>query len=181
VREVTAGPRFDGVCVAMLRGGLTVRFRAPGTSMLPTIHDDDVLTVEAVDVSRVRRGDVLVVSAPSFIHAHRVVRVPKRGDGFFLLRGDSLTSCDAPVPSEYVLGRVAWVERGGRRFPVRGIPVWFRTAFRRFALGGLRIVARSGIRDWLCWWPRCTTSITCLAGVTPAREVSSPQVRAKGS
>jgi len=165
----------------MLRQGLTIRFQAPGRSMLPTIHDGDTLVVEAVDSSCVRRGDVVVVAEPSRVCAHRVVRVPKRGDDFFVLRGDSLAACDAPVPPERILGRVAWVERGGRRVPVNGMVVRLKMVLWRLVLGSRRIVGALGIRDRLRWRFRSTISVACFARVTPARELSSPLVRAKGS
>ncbi|MCD4750158.1 MAG: S24/S26 family peptidase [Thermoanaerobaculales bacterium] len=123
--------RFQPVLRALLNDGQTVRFEAPGRSMLPTIHDGDSLVVAPVDPASISRGDVIVVEGPNCVRAHRVVGEGGRSSGTFLLRGDALLLRDAPVSPERVLGRVAGVERNGRRYAVQGPVVRARVFLRR--------------------------------------------------
>ena len=97
--------------------GLGVRFRAPGTSMHPTIRHGDVITVEPVAPSNLKRGDIILYRLQKSFVAHRLVNIEERnGCGLtFILRGDASTSCDAPVGAQQVLGKVVRVERGHRR------------------------------------------------------------------
>jgi len=129
--ESTRLPRFRPVLKALLIEGLSARFIADGRSMLPTIRDGDTLLVEPVQPESIRCGDVLVAEYPSAIRAHRVVTLPAAGGRAFVMRGDALPLPDAPISPERILGRVAGVERDGRRRPIRGSLVQFRVFLRR--------------------------------------------------
>ena len=81
---------FGAVIEKALTAGTTVRFRAEGTSMYPTIRDGEAITIAAVSTNDVVRGDVLLCRHEKRMVAHRVVSVGRRGtDRFFELRGDS--------------------------------------------------------------------------------------------
>ena len=100
----------------LLSLGFGVRFRAPGTSMHPTIRNGDVITVEPVAPTKLKRGDIILYRfRPGFI-AHRIVNIDER-DGWgrtFILRGDASTTCDDPVEADQVLGKVVCLERDHR-------------------------------------------------------------------
>ena len=121
--------RFQPVLRALLNDGQTVRFEAPGRSMLPTIHDGDTLVVEPVDPATIECGDVIVVEGPVCVRAHRVIGAGD--DGAFVMQGDALRMADAPVNPENVLGKVAGVERFGQRRSVQGPVVKARIFLRR--------------------------------------------------
>jgi len=129
--EATGRPQFQPVLRTLLGDGLTVRFRASGCSMLPTICDGDTLVVEPVDPASIRRDDVIVVETPGSVRAHRVVSEGDRPNGAFILRGDALQVPDAPISPEQILGRVAEVKRDGRRRTVCGPLVRARAFLRR--------------------------------------------------
>ena len=135
--EITGRLRFQPVLRALLDDGLSVRFEAGGRSMLPTIRDGDTLVVEPVDPASISRGDVIVVGGPFSVRAHRVVSFADHGSGSIILRGDALLAPDAPVSPERILGRVAGVERNGRRQAVRG-PVVHAEVFLRRSLMAVR-------------------------------------------
>jgi len=102
--------------------GLGVRFRAPGTSMHPTIRHGDVITVEPVAPSKLKRGDIILCRLQNAFIAHRIENI-ETGNGCgltFILRGDASTTCDAPVKPAQVLGKVVRVERGNRRIDPYG-------------------------------------------------------------
>jgi signal peptidase len=97
----------------LLSIGLGVRFRAPGTSMHPTIRHGDLITVEPVAPPKLKRGDIVLYRLQSDFIVHRIVNVEERKSrGFtFILRGDASVACDAPVKPEQVLGKVVCLER----------------------------------------------------------------------
>ena len=105
--------------------GLGVRFRAPGTSMHPTIRHGDVITVEPVAPDKLKRGDIILYRLQNGFIAHRLVNIEERnGCGLtFFWRGDASTTCDAPVKPEQVLGKIVCLERGHRRIDPYGLKV----------------------------------------------------------
>ena len=106
LKTPTSSPSFVFLSGDLLSFGLGVRFRAPGTSMHPTIRHGDLITVEPVTPSNLRRGDIILYRLQNGFIAHRIVNIEKRnGCGrTFILRGDASTTCDAPVKS----AQVAW-------------------------------------------------------------------------
>jgi hypothetical protein len=110
-----------------LAKGTTVRFRADGISMYPTIRDGEAITVARVSAAEVVRGDVLLCRHGMRVLAHRVVGVTTCGsERFFALRGDAKASCDASVSGSGVVGRVIGVHRNGRAIALSGRPARWR-------------------------------------------------------
>lgn len=114
---------FIDLSSELLWGGYGVRFRPKGASMYPAIRDGEAVTVEPVEPSGVRRGDIILYKTGSgSVIAHRVVEVNKSGGkiGSFILRGDASETCDLPITPGQILGRVVSVERGGRDLDLAG-------------------------------------------------------------
>jgi len=112
---------FGAVIEKALTAGATVRFRAEGSSMYPTIRDGEAVTIAAVCTDDIVRGDVLLCRHEQRMVAHRVVNVGSRGtERFFELRGDSKASCDMPVGVFAVIGRIIDVRRNGRLVTLSG-------------------------------------------------------------
>ena len=130
---------FTPLCVRMLEGGHAVRFRAPGSSMHPAIRDGEWLTVEPVEPVALRRGNVLLYRSRRGLTAHRVrtLVAPDGAPLHLVLRGDNAGGCDEHVEPADILGRVACVERGGRRIDPGSIGSRAAARIRR-TLGGLR-------------------------------------------
>jgi signal peptidase I len=91
----------------LLRNGRRVRFQATGSSMFPTIHDGDFVTVEPVSVDAIRVGDVVLSSNQGRLLVHRVVRIAA---GRFATHGDALALGDEDSEHDLLLGRVVSVE-----------------------------------------------------------------------
>lgn len=93
-----------------------MRFRASGKSMRPTIQEGEMITLEPVKASGVKRGDIILYRSGKGVIAHRVTGIQERKEDsrVFILRGDASTSDDEPVHSQQILGRVIFVERDGR-------------------------------------------------------------------
>jgi len=107
---------FIDVVTDLLRRGHSVRFRAKGSSMHPTIREGEAITVAPARPSAIGRGDVILYGSALGVIAHRVARVAQKPDGtlVFVPRGDASATCDEPVGESAVLGEVVAVERGGR-------------------------------------------------------------------
>lgn len=123
---------FLEMSTALLERGYQIRFRAHGHSMAPTIRPDDVLLVDPVADRDVRVGDILLYRHGSGALAHRVVsikRESRRATGF-VLRGDALDACDAPITPDCILGRVVALERGGRSVALTGVRARIRQSAR---------------------------------------------------
>jgi len=84
------------------------RLRATGSSMLPSISPNDLLTVQRCALADARVGDVVLYTRDERLFAHRVVA---KSGAHLLTQGDSLTSQDPPVSADQFLGRVVRVER----------------------------------------------------------------------
>ena len=130
---------FTPLCVRMLEDGHAVRFQAPGSSMYPAIRDGEWLTVEPVAPEALRRGDVALYRSPRGLTAHRVRKfvAPDGAPLHLVLRGDNAGGCDEHVEPADILGRVACVERAGRRIDPASVGSRAAARLRR-ALGGLR-------------------------------------------
>ena len=106
-------PQFDSLAGDILAKGNSLRFKALGRSMMPFIHDGDILTVHPVTPSCLRVGHVVLHRrTPAGVAAHRVTRVRREGTSMiFETRGDSSCSRPETVPEDRVLGRVTRRER----------------------------------------------------------------------
>jgi hypothetical protein len=128
---------FADLCEDLLRQGKSVRFRARGRSMYPTIKEDEVITVEPVEGSSIKIGDIILCRQGISVVAHRVVHIisteippPCSFDTehpsistlhlsistyhSFLLRDDTWGKQDVRVGGDQILGKVVSVERHGR-------------------------------------------------------------------
>ena len=111
---------FPELRTDLLQSGLPVRFRAPGSSMHPTIRDGEVVTVIPMLARQIRRGDVLLYQAERGLTAHRVIRRFPGPEIAFRVRGDAPGSEDEHVVTTQVLGKVESVERAGHETQVDG-------------------------------------------------------------
>jgi signal peptidase len=137
---------FTQVCTDLLHSGILVRFRAPGYSMYPTILHEDVITVEPVEASAVKVGDIILYRDQQSVIAHRVVRIENKSDSQahsqssalspqsqFILRGDARPTGDDPISAEQILGKVVSVKRNGRGINPYSLKVKLTFYVRRLA------------------------------------------------
>lgn len=129
---------FTPLVASVVESGLSVRFRACGDSMSPTILSGDVITVTPVALDQVATGDILLYRDGDRVLAHRLVGVTAHdSQRLFHLRGDSNLGCDRPVVTAQIVGRVAAIERGGRAVPLRATAAGIRRTsaiMRRYLL-----------------------------------------------
>ena len=149
---------FTAVIEEALATGATVRFRAHGTSMSPTIRDGETISIAAVSPDEVVRGDVLLCRHDKRVLAHRVVGVTAHGAGrVFELRGDAKAGRDTPVGADDVVGQVIAVQRNGRRVGLCGRGARLRHTARTASSCAKSLVVSTAIilpRAIISCWPR---------------------------
>jgi signal peptidase I len=127
-----------------------VRLRVLGTSMVPSIHPGDLISVQRVSLSEISSGEIALYSREGRLFAHRVVAHAGSPDRpLLIMRGDRHRHNDPPVCASELLGRVHLIERGHRRLQPatklsmreRVIAVLLRTSIRATYLY-LRLDAR---------------------------------------
>ena len=85
--------------------------RVWGSSMLPTIHPVEVITVLRAQVAQASTGDVVLCKRNGRFFVHRVVA--HRGDSI-ITRGDAVRANDPPAGPEEFLGIVTCSPRNRR-------------------------------------------------------------------
>jgi hypothetical protein len=128
-----------------LAEGISVRFRAGGGSMTPTIEDGEVLIVAPIAAPEVEVADVVFCQMRSRSVAHRVLSIERDAARArrLTLCGDAALQIDRPVTAEQVRGRVIAVERAGRRVDLEVTAGFF---------GRLALVAAFELRRSLRRW-----------------------------
>lgn len=105
--------------------------------MHPAVRHGDHLTVRPVAPASCTLGSIIVYRQDHRVFVHRLVRVETdwREASWLVLRGDALSTGDAPVALTQVLGEVVAVHRqtGGRWRPHR-VNTLLRRALRRTLL-----------------------------------------------
>jgi signal peptidase I len=96
---------------ALLAEGKTIRVRAEGYSMFPTIKPGSEILIEplAADNSPFP-GEIIAWKRESGLVVHRLIRISKNNNViFFITRGDSCRFEDRPVTPALVAGKVTGV------------------------------------------------------------------------
>jgi signal peptidase I len=89
----------------------SLRLRALGTSMLPSIWPGDILRIENKSGKDIVPGDIVLVARDGRFFIHRLI---EKRDSQWITRGDSLPQNDIPVPEDHVLGKVSAIHRRNR-------------------------------------------------------------------
>lgn len=105
-----------------------LRLRVLGTSMVPSLHPGDLVSIQRAGPSEVSTGEIALYLRDGRLFAHRVVaRAGSSEQPLLILRGDRLRHNDPPVCASELLGRVHFIERGSRRLqPANSLSVWKR-------------------------------------------------------
>jgi signal peptidase I len=109
----------------VLRAGGSIRLRALGNSMLPSIWPGDVLCVEHKRGEEIVPGDIVLVARDGRFFIHRLIE--KRDSGW-VTRGDSLAQDDSPVVESQVLGKICSIQRKDRVVPANPRISWLNRA-----------------------------------------------------
>jgi len=107
-----SGPAFALVVQSVLKKGGTAKFKVTGSSMTPTIRNNDVLSISPYKGNNPEVGEVVALldRANSRIIIHRII---EKRENMFLLKGDGLWRYDGLFPKEWIAGFVLGLERSG--------------------------------------------------------------------
>jgi Peptidase S24-like len=113
-RDIIQAAQLSLVAEILAAGG-TVRLRALGTSMLPSVWPGDILSIEGAGGREPIPGDIVLVARNQRPFIHRLKATCNRGDGpQWITRGDAVPGSDPPAAASELLGRVALIERNRR-------------------------------------------------------------------
>lgn len=109
--SLPVGP-FADLMAAILATGKSFRFCARGYSMLPCIHNGDVLTIAPL-LSRACLGDIVACRKPAYgrLVVHRLVGISASR---YLVRGDNTPQTDGWIESSGLLGKLIRIEHNGQ-------------------------------------------------------------------
>lgn len=112
-RVTIQGQDFSAIIDALIKKGVSARFRVTGTSMLPSIRAGDVIHLSPFQGRVPEIGDVVARMADSHqsIVIHRIIKIQKQG---YLIKGDSLFRADGLFHRESIIGFVSGIQRGNR-------------------------------------------------------------------
>jgi hypothetical protein len=94
---------FEDLSRELMQNGLSVRFQARGASMSPRIRDGEIVHVAAVIVSKLRKGDIVLIKSNHGFRIHRLVVADYEKD-LFITRGDCGQQDDPAVRGNEILG-----------------------------------------------------------------------------
>lgn len=111
---------------SLLDEGKTIKIRAEGLSMYPSIKQGSVIFIEPYDKdSQPVPGEIIAFKKNAGFIVHRLVRLYDEGNNKLVItRGDSSIKDDEPVPLEMVAGKVVRIEDPFGRiipFKLRGV------------------------------------------------------------
>jgi len=82
-----------------------VKVKANGHSMIPFIHDGDILTLSGIAQEPPQPGEIVAFIRNELLFIHRLLEVDRR-TGMALTKGDHLLISDQLLANEEVIGRV---------------------------------------------------------------------------
>ena len=97
---------------SLLDEGITLRVRALGFSMYPTVKPGSIILLEPYPpMQQPEKGEIIAWKRDSGFVVHRLTGITeKENEKFFITRGDSSESEDLPVSEKQLAGRVIAIE-----------------------------------------------------------------------
>lgn len=139
---------------ALLHRGRRVVVTVSSCSMEPTLHPGDRVTIERVEPSSLRCGDIVLYESPlAGLVVHRLIWMvpPLATPRSIYTKGDALAYLDRPCPVEGVLGRAVEIQAGERRRKVRRTTAYIKwvASAARWCLGrGAAGTGRIALTHW---------------------------------
>jgi signal peptidase I len=111
--------------VSLLNQGTTIRIKAHGYSMYPSIKPGAMLVIEPIKVKGAPvKGEIVALRRENGMVVHRIIDIViENGVRKYIARGDSNAFADDPVTIEKVAGRVIRAEPTGENPEVADIRI----------------------------------------------------------
>jgi signal peptidase I len=99
----------------LLSEGKTIRIKAHGYSMYPSIKPGSIIIIEPLrQKGNPVPGEIIAIKRENGMVVHRLVKIViKDGVRTYIARGDSNANADAPITIEKISGRVVRAEPSG--------------------------------------------------------------------
>lgn len=99
----------------LLSEGKTIRIKAHGYSMYPSIRPGSLIIIEPLSVKgNPVAGEIIAIRRENGMVVHRLLRITiKNGVRYYIARGDSNAYADAPITLDRISGRVVKSEPSG--------------------------------------------------------------------
>jgi signal peptidase I len=106
---------IKNIGTSLLKDGTTIRIKAHGYSMYPSVKPGSLLIIEPLKVKGdPKPGELIVIKRENGLIVHRLVKiVMKDGVRYYIARGDSNAYADGPVKIDMIAGRVVRSEATG--------------------------------------------------------------------
>lgn len=117
---VLSGNELLGLIKDVQKKGGSLRFRAGGYSMKPSIRNNDLIKISPLPERGIFKGDIVLFrkSENSQIVVHRIVK--KRADSY-LVKGDNSLEDDGWITGDKIHGIVSEIKRNGRSIQLPGL------------------------------------------------------------
>lgn len=102
---------LNEIGLTLLSEGKTLKLRAGGLSMYPSIKPRSLVYIEPAYLPALRTGDIVVWKLDTGFVMHRIVRkFEKNNQVFVVTRGDCNLYEDEPLPENLIAGKVTRIE-----------------------------------------------------------------------
>ena len=100
---------------SLLSEGKTIRIKAHGYSMYPSIKPGSLLIIEPLSQKgNPGPGEIVAIKRENGLVVHRLIKIViKNGVRYYIARGDSNAYADAPITIDTIAGRVVKSEPTG--------------------------------------------------------------------
>jgi len=138
------------VSSALLSEGKTIRIKANGYSMYPSIKPGSIIIIEPLSQKgNPVPGEIIAITRESGLVVHRLIKIEiKDGIRSYIARGDSNAYADPPIPLERIAGRVVRAEPSGINPEPASIRINKRPGYVINRLRVIGIMIRKKIKLW---------------------------------
>ena len=101
--------------LTLLSEGKTIRIKAHGYSMFPSIRPGSLILIEPLNVKGIpHEGEIIAIRREAGLIVHRLSKILyKDGVTYYIARGDSNAYADKPVKIDKIAGRIVRAESTG--------------------------------------------------------------------
>jgi signal peptidase I len=125
----------------LLAEGKTIRIKAHGYSMFPSIKPGSLILIEPLNIKgNPREGEIVAIRREAGLIVHRLSKIlNKNGVTYYIARGDSNAYADKPVKIDKIAGRIVRAESTGENpvpadISIRKKPAYFINRLRVIGL-----------------------------------------------
>lgn len=138
------------VSSSLLSEGKTIRIKAHGYSMFPSIKPGSLIIIEPLtQKGNPVPGEIVAVKRENGMVVHRLIKIIiKDGRRYYIARGDSNAFADAPIPLEMIAGRIVRAEPSGENPDPADITINKRPNYLINRLRVISILIRKKIKLW---------------------------------